>query len=51
VIDLLHLELFYNGCESTGGTLGTFIFLFASYLSEKIIPEAILVTISWSLSQ
>ena len=35
MIDLLHLELFYNGCESTGGTLGTFIFLFASYLSEK----------------
>ena len=34
-MDLLHLELFYNGCESTDGTLGTFIFLFASYLSEK----------------
>ena len=28
-------ELFYNGCKSTIGTLGTFIFLFASYLSEK----------------
>jgi len=33
--ELISLELFYDGCESTDGTLGTLIFLFASYFSEK----------------
>jgi hypothetical protein len=32
---LFAIKLFYNGSKSTGGTSGTFIFLFASYLSEK----------------